>query len=486
MTAASSTSEAQAYPRLVLFNVCLGLFMAGLDTRALLVALPTLTQLFKTNLTTIQWVILAYSLTFIGLVLTLGRFGDLFGHKRIYAGGFLVFVFGSALCGLAQTPAQLIAFRIVQGIGGAMLTANGRAIVSLVYPPNQRGRALGITSTAFHVGFLTGPTLGGFIIDTIGWRWNFYINIPVGLLGAYLAWKILKEKEERAEAVSVDVLGACLLLAANASFLFAINRLPHLGIRHPTVFSLLLVAAITLFLFIRTELRVDTPILSLSLFRSRLFSAANLSVFFITSTQSAISFLLPFYLQNIMGFSPSQMGWIIIANSVVIVMVAPLGGWLSDRLGSRLLCTVGAGIMVAAQFLLAFLGLDSTVVGIMLPLALSGFGWAIFNAPNQSAILGSVPRDKTGAAAGMTVTTARIGTAMGTSLSATLFTYALSMAGLSQMQIESPQSWGSSPEIFIKTFNHTVYAINFFTFLAVFFSAARGGRREPFNNAAQD
>jgi EmrB/QacA subfamily drug resistance transporter len=476
MTATNSASGQRQKPQLILFNVCLGHFMAGLDARVLLVALPTLTSIFQTNLTTIQWTLLAYNLALIGLVLTFGRIGDLFGHGPIYGGGFLTFTIGSALCGLAQAPAQLIAFRIIQGIGGAMITANGRAIVSLIFPEEQRGKALGITSMAFHVGFLTGPTLGGFLIDTVGWRWIFYINVPVGLLGTYLAWNRLQEQREAKPKASMDITGAFFLLTTSVSLLYAMNQLPHLGVRHPVILAFAGLALLTLFLFVRTELRAPAPILSLSLFRNRLFTAANLSLFFITSTQAAIQFLLPFYLQNIMGFTPTQMGWIIIANSVVIVMVAPLAGWISDRLGSRLLCAVGATLIVLAQFFIASLTLDSTIPRIIVPLAVSGLGWAIFNAPNQSAILGAVPHDKIGAASGMIVTTARVGGAMGTALSATLFTYALTMAGLSSVQIESPQSWGSSPEIFFWVFNRTVHIINFFTLFAVFFSAVRGGR----------
>lgn len=477
MTEINGASSQQQRPQLVLFSVCLGLFMTALNQRALLVSLPTLTRLFQTNLTTIQWTLLAYDLTLIGLVVTLGRLGDLFGRKRIYTGGYLLFVCGSALCGLSQSPGQLIAFRILQGIGGAMLVANGRAILTVVFPVEQRGKTLGFASMAFHVGFLTGPTLGGFLVDTIGWRWNFFINIPFGLLGAYLAWKILKETEARKNPVRIDVRGALLLLATNISFLYAMNQLPHLGFHHPVVLSSALLSMIALFAFIWTELRAETPILSLSLFRNRLFSAANLSLFFITSTQSAIGFLMPFYLQIIMGFTPTQMGWIIIASSVVIVLVAPLAGQLSDRLGSRLLCTIGAGCIVTGQYFIASLALDSSVARIMLPLALSGLGWAAFNSPNQSAILGSVPRDKVGTASGMTVTTGRIGAATGTTLSATLFTHGLANAGLSRIEIESPQSWGAAPEIFSQTFSHTIHIINFATLMAVFFSAVRGGKR---------
>ncbi len=478
MTETNSAGATQHRRRLVLLNVCLGLFMVGLDQRVLLVALPTLTRSFHTHLTTIQWTLLIYDLTLIGLVITLGRMGDLFGRKRIYISGFLLFIFGSALCGFSQSPTELIVFRFLQAIGGAMLMANGRAIVSAVFPSEERGKALGFTSMAIHVGFFTGPTLGGFLIDTIGWRWIFYINLPVGFLGAYLAWKIMEEAVEQGKGVRIDFIGAGLLFLANAFFLYAMNQLPHLGLRHFTVILFVLLSVITLFLFILTELRVETPILALSLFRSRLFRFANLSLFFVTSTQSGIQFLMPFYLQSIMGYSASQMGWIIITNSVVIVMVAPIAGWLSDRFGSRLLCTVGTGLIVVGQFFIASLTLGSSAARIMFPLALSGLGLAVFNTPNQNAIFGSVPRDKLGAASGMAITTARIGAASGIALSTTIFTYGLAMAGLTPIQIESPEIWASSPEIFIRAFNYTVHIVNFLTLLSVFFSVVRGRKRE--------
>jgi EmrB/QacA subfamily drug resistance transporter len=478
MADSNNVIEQRRRVRPVMLQVCLGLSMVALSHRAMLVALPTLTHAFEIDLSSIQWALLVYDLAVIGLVLTLGRLGDLFGRKPIYTWGFVVFGVGSAVCGLAQNPIQLIAFRIVQGIGGAMIMANGRALASNVYPPAERGKALGLTSTAYHVGYMAGPTLGGFIIDTIGWRWIFFVNVPIAFAGAYLARRLLRDRAAGSAEVRVDVAGAAYLLLGNISLVYALNQLPHLGYRHPAVFSLLAVAATALFRFIRTELRVETPILNLELFRSRLFSTANLSLFFITSTQSGIGVLLPFYLQNLIGFTPSQMGWIIIANSVVIVLVAPVAGWLSDRLGSRLLCSAGSSLIVIGQFLIASLDLHSTVFQMVLPQVLSGLGWAIFNSPNQSAILGSVPRDKVGAAAGMTVTTARVGGAIGIALSGALLTYALSASGLPTEQVESPQSWGAYPDAFLNAFSYTVHAVNAFALLAIIFSAVRGGQKE--------
>ena len=474
MADSSIADEQRTHSRLVLYLVSLGLVLVALNHRAIQIALPTLTHVFHTDLSFIQWVLLVYDIAVIGLVLTLGRLGDLFGRKWFYIGGFLVFTVSSALCGLARTPVQLIGFRVIQGLGGAMIMANGRALVSVNTPPSERGHALGLTSMAFHVGYMAGPTLGGFIIDTLGWRWIFHINIPMGLVSAYFAWKVLRERVRSSESIKLDVLGAGLLVLTSTCFVYALNQLPHLGLRHPVVFSCFVGSVLSVFLFVRAEQKAETPILSLTLFRSRLFTASNLSLFFITFTQSAISVLIPFYLQNLRGLTPTQMGWIIIGNSIVIIIVAPVAGWLSDRLGSRLLCTVGSAIIVIGQFLIASLTLESSIFQMVLPQVLTGLGWAIFNSPNQSAILGSVPRNKAGAASGMTITTARIGGAIGIAVSGAILTHILSIRGLSPEQIEAPQSWSTAPEIFLTAFSRTTHILNAFAVLSIFFSAIRG------------
>ena len=186
-----------------------------------------------------------------------GPLGDLFGRRRLHL-GFLIFVVSSAFCGLAQIGQPIILFRVFQGIGGAMILANGRAVVSINSLPSERGKALGLTSMAYHVGYLTGPTLGGFIIDTIGWRWIFFVTIPIGLAAAYFAWRVLKEREKSEERVQVDFTGASYLLLTNICFVYALNQMPHLGFGHPVVFSFFIVSLASLALFIRTEQRVAT------------------------------------------------------------------------------------------------------------------------------------------------------------------------------------------------------------------------------------
>ena len=470
--------EQRRHSRLVLYQVSLGLVLVAINHRAVQVALPTLTHVFRTDLSFIQWVLLVYDLAVIGLVLTFARLGDLFGRKWIYIIGFLVFIASSALCGFAQTPAQLIAFRVLQGIGGAMIMANGRALVTVNSPPAERGRALGVTSMAFHVGYIAGPTLGGFIIDAVGWRWIFFLTTPLGLACAYFGWKILQERPAGEAPIKVDVAGAAYLLLTNTCFIYALNQMPHRGAGDAVVLTFLIVALLTMVLFIRTEQRAATPILSLSLFYNRLFTAANLSLFFLTATQSAISVLVPFYLQNLMGFTPTEMGWILIGGSVVIVLLAPVAGRLSDRFGSRLLCSLGAGIMMTGQFLIGSLNLQSTVVQMVMPQVLIGLGWALFNSPNQSAIISTVSRDKVGAASGMTLTTGRVGGAIGVALSGAIMTYALGAKGLSIQQIESPESWAAEPAAFLHAFSFTTHLVNGFAMFAVFFSAARGARKD--------
>jgi EmrB/QacA subfamily drug resistance transporter len=458
---------------LILLNVCIGQAIVGLDQRALLVALPTLTEYFHTAFTTIRWTILSYDLVLIGLVITMGRLGDLFGRRRFYTAGFAVFVAGSALCILSQSPGQLIFFRVLQAIGGSMISANGRAIASTAVPRAERGKALGLTSTAFHVGFLTGPTLGGFMVDTIGWRWIFSLNIPIGIWGAWLAWKLLAETSTEEKNSSIDFTGAFLLLLTNGLLIYSVDQIPHLGWSHSMVLTTIALAACSCAALVFVERKTTTPILLLSLFRNRFFTAGMSSLFLVAFSQVALNFLMPFYLQNLRGFSPSQVGWIIVADSVIIMAMAPVAGWLSDRFGSRLLCTTGCALIAAAQFLISTIGLDTSVLRIVIPLAIQGFGWALFNSPNQSAILGAVPLDRVGSASGMIATAARSGGALGVALSATLFSSVLRTSGLSQNQIETPQGWGAVAETVVAAFNRTVFFIALLSVLAVIFSAVR-------------
>ena len=217
--------------RLALINVCLGQFMTALDSRSVIVALPTISIYFDMSLAVVQWIPLAYQLTIIGLVLSLARLGDMLGRKKIYGLGFLLLALGAACCGLSNSLWLLVAFRVLAGIGGAMVLANGRAVVSTLYAHEGRGRALGMTSMAFHLGYITGPSLGGFLIDSVGWRWIFFISLPVALVAAFMAWKVLPETVSDKREYSIDPLGMVTLLLTVVSLILGLQQVAKLGSR---------------------------------------------------------------------------------------------------------------------------------------------------------------------------------------------------------------------------------------------------------------
>jgi multidrug resistance protein len=210
--------------RLALLNVCLGQFMSALDSRSVNVALPTLSVYFNVSMAYVQWVPLAYQLTIVGLVLSLARLGDRLGRKKIYAFGFVLLGLGSMACGLSPQLWQIIMFRVLEAVGGALVLANGRAIASALYAKEGRGRALGMMSMSFHLGYITGPSLGGFLVDTIGWRWIFFMNMPVAIAAAAMAWKILPESVTERRDYSLDPLGMITLLLAVVSLVVGLQQ----------------------------------------------------------------------------------------------------------------------------------------------------------------------------------------------------------------------------------------------------------------------
>ena len=211
--------------RLALANVCLGQFLSALDSRSVNVALPTISLYFDTSMAAVQWIPLAYQLTIVGLVLSMARLGDKLGRKGLYTLGFVMLGVGSAACGLSPYLWLIVCFRAIEGIGGALVLANGRAIASALYAKEGRGRALGMMSMSFHLGYITGPSVGGFLVDTIGWRWIFFMNLPVALAAATMAWKILPETVTEKRDYSIDPIGMVTLLTT----VVAIGRRPAAG-----------------------------------------------------------------------------------------------------------------------------------------------------------------------------------------------------------------------------------------------------------------
>ena len=459
--------------RLALINVCLGQFMTALDSRSVIVALPTISIYFDTSLAIVQWIPLAYQLTIIGLVLSLARLGDMLGRKKIYGSGFLLLALGSACCGLSTGLWQLIAFRVLAGIGGAMVLANGRAVVSTLYAHEGRGRALGMTSMAFHLGYITGPSLGGFLIDTVGWRWIFFISLPVALAAAFMAWKVLPETARDKGKYSIDPLGMVTLLLTVVSLILGLQQIAKSGVGWFAI-AAFLVGAIFLGLLLHVERKAPAPLLDLSLFRVRMLTAGIVSHFFVVISHSSTFFLLPFYLQGILHFTPTQVGITIIFFSLVIVFLAPVGGWLGDRLGSRLLCTLGSIMTVISMLAFSRLGADAGHAAVIMPLMILGLGWSLFQSPNLSAVFSAVEPRHVGAVSGMSLTAANIANAVGVALASVLFLRWLNYYGLSGSVLPVYTQWSESPEVFINAFQSSWLIIAGLTTIAVATSILRG------------
>ena len=458
--------------RLALLNVCLGQFMSALDSRSVIVALPTISVQFGASMAVIQWILLAYQLTIIGLVLSLARLGDTLSRKKIYGSGFLLLAFGSACCGLSTSLWQIIFFRVVEAIGGAMVLANGRAIVSAFYAHEGRGRALGMASMAFHLGYIVGPSLGGFLIDTVGWRWIFFVNLPVAAAAAYMAWKILPESATEKRAYTIDPIGMITLLMTVLSLILGLQQIAKSGFDGFAV-TALLVSALFLRLLVYFERKAPAPLLDLSLFKVQLLTAGILSHFFVSISHASTFFLLPFYLQGILRFTPTQVGLTIIFFSVVIVFLAPVGGWLADRFGSRLLSTLGSAVTVISIIALSRAGAGASQIDVMIPLMILGLGWSLFQAPNLSGMFNAVAPRYVGAVSGLSLTSANIANGMGVAVGSLLFLRWLNYYGLAGAVVPPYTEWGQEPGIFTKSFQNSSIIIAGLAAIAIVTSAMR-------------
>ncbi|MCD4768030.1 MAG: MFS transporter [Methanosarcinales archaeon] len=404
--------------------VSIGIFMATLDASIVNLALPTLTDYFNTDIATIEWVILSYLLTVTTLLLTLGRLSDMYGRKPMFLAGLLTFTLGSGLCSLSASADQLIVFRVVQGLGAAMLMANSTAIITAVFPQTERGKALGLTGTVISIGYITGPALGGFLIYWVGWQSIFYINIPVGLLGTVYAFKTLKPDQVHVSQ-KFDILGAILMFLSLISLVLAITQGQVLGWDSPAIIALSILFAVFLAGFVIVEKRADQPIVELSLFRNRPFSASNASGFLSFVAMFAVMLLMPFYMEKILGYNPSHVGMAFIAVPLVMAMVAPVSGWISDRTNSFLLSSLGMAVFCLALFLLGNLDQDATYLDIVIRLGMIGLGMGLFQSPNNSIVMGSVPKDRLGIAGGMLGMVRNLGMVTGIAISGAVLTSGL-------------------------------------------------------------
>ncbi|MBE3519695.1 MAG: MFS transporter [Firmicutes bacterium] len=401
--------------------IMLGGIMGPIAASVVNVILPTVTDYFKAPLATAQWVSLVYLITTSGLLLFCGRLGDILGYKRVYLAGLLFFVVASGLCSLAPSIYWLIAFRAVQGIGAAMMMAVPYAIITAIFPPEERGRALGINAISISAGLAIGPVLGGLLTSLWGWKAALLINIPIGLAGFLWAAKVVPEL--RGQSGKMDFGGAVSAFVFLFSSLYFLNQVQKVGAGLAPYVGLV-AAVISGACFLYVEARSPQPMVNLVLFRNRTFSLATLSALLNFASQYILVFLVPFYLQRILHYSPNKIGMLMTSFPLATMVVAPISGVLSDRLGTRTLAAAGAAVCGVALVTMALLRDNATAIAIVWCLALFGLGTGIFQSPNNSAVMGSVARPYLGIASGVLATARNIGMALGIA-SAGMILYAL-------------------------------------------------------------
>lgn len=414
------------YQWVVLSVTTVGIFMAGLDTRIVLIGLPTIARSLGSDLETLLWITQGYQIAITIGLLFLGRFTDMFGRVKVYIVGFAVFTLGSGLSFIAQTGEQLIVFRIIQGFGAAVLILNSAALITDATPAQELGFALGVNQIAFTVGAVLGLTVGGVLIDTTGWRIIFVLNVPIGIFATLWARHRLQETSKREPHSGFDYRGMALFTTSLTLLLLVISLDTMNAIDRVSAGGLYLSSLALFVLFFYFERRTREPLLDIRLFKIRLFSAGNLSQLFYSLGFGALSLIIIIYFQLIRGYDALTAGLLFLPLDVAFVCIGPISGKLSDRYGTRIFATAGMGIGAAAYLASAVLLTSDTPLWVVeLLLVIIGLGIGLFSSPNISSIMGSVPAQQRGVASAIRATVFNTGNVVSIGLVAYIITTAI-------------------------------------------------------------
>ncbi len=461
---------------IVFANVAIGVFMATMDASIVNISLPKISLYFHVPLNgMVEWVIIAYLVVVASMLLTLGRLSDMIGCKALWVTGLGVFTVGSVMCGAASSLPFLVVSRAFQGIGGAMTMAVSPAMTTRAFPARERGRALGMVAAVVAVGTSAGPALGGLITEALTWRWIFYVNVPIGIVGMVAAFRFLSEPISLGGAKKrFDPIGATLLSAGMTLLMLAMSFGQEAGWTSPVIIGAFAAVAVLLVIFVLVEKHVAHPIVDLSIFRNRLLSAALVSSFLSFLSLFAVMFLMPFYLEELLSFPPGHAGMVLTAVPLTISLVAPVSGWLSDRFGSRVLSSLGLAVASTGLFFLSTLTQQKSLFSIVWPLVLAGLGQALFQSPNNNAIMSSVPPNRIGLASGFLATVRVLGQGSSVALAGAIFT-SLGGARAGSMLIRNTGRYSASLEnTFIHAFHVAMLTCMIIAGLGVFTSLARG------------
>jgi EmrB/QacA subfamily drug resistance transporter len=389
------------------------LFMIMLDNTVVNVALPSIQRDLGIGLSELEWTVNAYALTFAVLMLTGGKLADFFGRRRVFLLGLVLFTLSSLACGLATSGGTLIGARTLQGVGAALMLPATLSIISATFPARQRGLAIGIWAGVSAMALAIGPLIGGLITEHIDWSWIFFVNVPIGILGLLVGRVVIEESRDTSSDQRLDLPGLLASGVGLFALTFALIEANAYGWTDPVILGLFVLSALSLAAFVLLERHQRSPLLDLSLFRSSTFAGANVVALLVTLAMFGVFFFMSIYMQNILGYSATKTGAAFLPMTILIILIAPIAGRSSDRIGSRALMTAGMLCLAASLAIFSRLGLDSTFWDIFPGLIVGGFGVALVMTPMTAAALGSVPVEKSGVGSGVLNTFRQVGGALG-------------------------------------------------------------------------
>ena len=461
------------YKYTVLTNTTIGAFMSQLDGNIVLIALPTITRSLNASAFEALWVLMGYILMTAVLLLAFGRLADMYGKVRLYNLGFAIFTIGSGLCSLSLNGGMLVFFRLVQGVGAALIWANNAAILTDAFPPNERGRAIGVNLVAGISGSVIGLILGGILTVALGWQSIFWINLPIGAFATYWAYKKLRElgtvHHER-----IDLPGNILFAGGLTAFLVGLTLGALSGYTLVDVVSmvagLLMVGG-----FVYVELHSRTPLMDFTLFKIRAFTAGILSNFLASIARSAVSLVLTIYFQGVLIYDAFKAGLALIPFAVAFVSLGPLSGYLSDKYGPRWFTTVGLSISTAGLVGLALIPANVSYWVLAVLMILVGAGGGMFVAPNISSIMSSAPVTRRGVASGMSATLVTTGALLSLSISFAVLATSIPINVLQAVFAGLPLPGGApSVDLFIGPMHTIFWIMALMSLVAIVPSALRG------------
>jgi EmrB/QacA subfamily drug resistance transporter len=396
--------------------VAVGLFMIMLDNTVVNVAVPSIQRDLGVGLSELQWIVTGYALSFAALMLTGGKLADMLGRRRIFVIGIVIFTISSLFCGLADTGQSLIAWRIVQGVGAALMNPATLAIISATFPPRQRGMAIGIWAGVSALALAIGPLVGGLLTEHLSWSWVFFVNVPVGVFGVAASYLLIDESRDMSEEQRLDLAGLVTSGLGLFALTYGLIEANTYGWSSARIVGSFVAAAVLLGTFVALELRQRLPMLDLTLFRNGTFAGANVVILMVGLAMFGVFFFVSLYMQNILGFSAVQAGAAFLPMTVLIILVAPIAGKLSDRIGSRWLMTGGMTLIGAQLLYYSTLGVHANFWDLLPALLVGGVGMSLTMTPSAAAIIGSVPTDKSGVGSAVMNTMRQIGGSIGVAL----------------------------------------------------------------------